>query len=330
MTTSATPRLWVPILTHYTRHADGSIHVDLERMAAHIAHIRPQVRGFLIAGSTGDGWDLNAEQFRELLEITIAPAAFDASCQYVIGCLARDTEAVLGLAAIVEKWVGGQALNGRFAGLTVCPPAGKGNGHTQIQGHFETLLANTGSAIAVYQLPQVTECEIATATLAGLAQTGRITMFKDTSGADRVVSEGFADARVFLVRGAEGAYFESVTPQGRYDGLLLSTANGFGAQLQAILAHSERGEIAAGAALSARLSDTVGRIFDRAADLDATNPFSDSNRAVDHIAAYGAAWRGAALPLLVNGKNLPRDFVEFTEQQIQDLIPVAGRGYLSG
>ncbi|MDH3639121.1 MAG: dihydrodipicolinate synthase family protein [Gammaproteobacteria bacterium] len=330
MTIDPMLRLWVPILTHYTRRADGSIHIDLPRMAAHIAHIRPQVRGFLISGSTGDGWDLNVGQFRELLEITIAPDGFDSTCQYVIGCLERDTEAVLELAAIVEEWVGARTLNGWFAGLTVCPPVGNGNNQTQIQAHFETLLANTGSAIAVYQLPQVTQCEIAAETLAGLAETERITMFKDTSGIDRVVNDGFADPRVYMVRGAEGDYFESVKPQGRYDGLLLSTANGFGTELRTILTLSERGESATGAGLSARLSDTVARIFKRAATIDGTNPFSDSNRAVDHIAAYGTAWRDTALPLLVNGKTLPRDFIEFTEQHLNTLNPVPDHGYLSG
>ncbi len=328
MTAPTPPRLWVPILTHYTRHADGSIHVDLARMRAHIAHIRPSVHGFLVSGSTGDGWDLSVDQFRELLGITTLPDAFDLSCQYVIGCLARNTEAVVSLAEIVEEWLGTYVVNGHFVGLTICPPAGRGNSQTQIHGHFETVLANTESDLAVYQLPQVVECEIAADTLASLADTGRVTLFKDTSGADRVVNDGFADGRVFLVRGAEGAYFESIKPQGPYDGLLLSTANGFGVQLQTILTHSEQGEQADGAALSAQLSDTVGRIFERAAAIDGTNPFSDSNRAVDHLAAYGAAWRDRELPLLVNGKTLPSEFIEFAAQQVSALGPIPERGYL--
>ncbi len=330
MNDNANPRLWVPMLTHYLRRTDGSVHIDLARMAAHIAHIRPQVRGYLIAGSTGDGWNLSRDQFHELLEITIVPDAFDASCRYMIGCLTGNTDAVLSLAETVSQWVAEQPLAGRFVGLTVCPPVGATHPQSEIQRHYEAVLDGVAGPLAVYQLPQVTHCEIDAATLAELAQTGRVSMFKDTSGADRVVNAGFSDPRVFMVRGAEGGYFEALKPEGRYDGLLLSTANGFAAQLNAIVEHSANDNRAAGAELSARLTDTVARIFSRAAEIGGTNPFSDSNRAVDHLAAYGADWRTAPLPLLVDGRSLPLDFIEFTAQQVAAIQPLPERGYLTG
>ena len=60
-------------------------------------------------------------------------------------------------------------------------------------------------------------------------------LFKDTSGADRVTAAqaaGLDLEGVFLVRGAEGGYAAHLRPNGGgYDGLLLSTANSFGAQL---------------------------------------------------------------------------------------------------
>ena len=49
-------RLWVPLLTHYRRTA-AAVEADPDRIGAHVAFIRPSVRQFLIAGSTGDGWD---------------------------------------------------------------------------------------------------------------------------------------------------------------------------------------------------------------------------------------------------------------------------------
>ena len=44
--------LWVPLLTHY--RGDAPAAVDHARMAAHVASLRPSVRQFLLAGSTGD------------------------------------------------------------------------------------------------------------------------------------------------------------------------------------------------------------------------------------------------------------------------------------
>jgi 4-hydroxy-tetrahydrodipicolinate synthase len=64
---STTDRLWVPLLTHYCQ-TSGSVKADPERMGAHLAYIRPSVRQFLIAGSTGDGWEMNFETFLDLVQ----------------------------------------------------------------------------------------------------------------------------------------------------------------------------------------------------------------------------------------------------------------------
>jgi len=58
-----TPSLWCPLLTHYT--ADGSL--DRARMEAHLAHLAPRVKGYLIPGSTGDGWEMSEGEIREVL-----------------------------------------------------------------------------------------------------------------------------------------------------------------------------------------------------------------------------------------------------------------------
>src|SRR5437868_14826169 len=62
------PTLWCPSLTHYT--SDGAI--DEARTTAHLHHLAPHVKGFLIPGSTSDGWELNDEEFWKLLEIALA------------------------------------------------------------------------------------------------------------------------------------------------------------------------------------------------------------------------------------------------------------------
>src|SRR6266403_4900499 len=59
------PRLWCPPLTHYDRH--GAI--DDRRIAAHLRHLAPSVKGVLMPGSTGDGWELTAEESSQVAEI---------------------------------------------------------------------------------------------------------------------------------------------------------------------------------------------------------------------------------------------------------------------
>ena len=56
------PPLWCPLLTHYTR--EGAL--DHARMKAHLTHLAPHVRGFLIPGSTGDGWEMDDREIREV------------------------------------------------------------------------------------------------------------------------------------------------------------------------------------------------------------------------------------------------------------------------
>src|SRR5260370_18217934 len=59
-----------PPLTRYDR--SGAI--DASRMAAHFRHISPFVRGFLIPGSTGDGWELSDTERRQVLGIALEQA----------------------------------------------------------------------------------------------------------------------------------------------------------------------------------------------------------------------------------------------------------------
>src|SRR6266550_8477701 len=61
------PTLWCPLITHYDR--DGAI--DPSRVAAHLQHLSPYVKGFLIPGSTGDGWELSDAEIRRLLEVAV-------------------------------------------------------------------------------------------------------------------------------------------------------------------------------------------------------------------------------------------------------------------
>src|SRR6476659_9049947 len=61
------PQLWCPPLTHYG--ASGQI--DESRIAAHLRFISPWVRGVLVPGSTGDGWELSEAEADKLLGIVL-------------------------------------------------------------------------------------------------------------------------------------------------------------------------------------------------------------------------------------------------------------------
>src|ERR687889_1611161 len=97
---STTDRLWVPLLTHYCRTA-GTVKVDPERIDAHVAYIRPTVRQFLIAGSTGDGWEMTFETFLDLVRLTRRPDLFDGT-KLLFGALRPTTDGVIEWAQRLE------------------------------------------------------------------------------------------------------------------------------------------------------------------------------------------------------------------------------------
>src|SRR5260221_8553581 len=86
------PVLWCPPLTHYTH--DGAI--DGSRMALHFRHLSPYVRGFLIPGSTGDGWELTETERRQVLAIGLELAQ-QLNAQVLIGALHPDSAEALAL-----------------------------------------------------------------------------------------------------------------------------------------------------------------------------------------------------------------------------------------
>src|SRR5882724_3029315 len=79
------PRLWCPAITHYDREG----RIDAARIAAHLRHMSANVRGFLIPGSTGDGWELSDSETKELLKIAIEMAQ-ELDLHLVIGALKPD------------------------------------------------------------------------------------------------------------------------------------------------------------------------------------------------------------------------------------------------
>jgi len=340
------PRLWCPPLAHYDQ--DGGI--DHVRSAAHLAFIARWSRGWLVPGSTGDGWELTPAEAQEVVDLALAEAP-RLGAKVLVGALrpdaaeaarvVRDTSARVGAdwRACFLNGDGGSAgsdtgdrLGVALCGFAACPPRGADLTQEELGKALGELLS-LGAPLALYQLPQVTENEMSPGLVASLARRfPNFVLFKDTSGADRVAAAqaaGLDLEGVFLVRGAEGEYAAHLRPNGgEYDGLLLSTANSFGAQLYAIIELSLAGRRVQAEQLSSRLSALVLELFAIVGSLSDGNPFANAAKAADHFFAHGPRALTAPPPRLHAGSVLPREVLAATGEALgrYDLLPV--RGYL--
>ncbi len=338
---SETPPLWVPLLTHY-RLDDGRPVVDAERMTRHMAQVAPSVRSWMISGSTGDGWDVNTDQFDSLLKLSADPAGRPSDVRVLVGVLRSSTDAVLEWIDHVHAVAGtsrsaslednvARLAEKRWVGITVCPPVGDDVSQEAIIEHYAAVADAARLPLAVYQLPQVTGNVIEPATMARLvAAHDEIILFKDSSGQDTIAQAGVDLDTVVLVRGAEGNYAPMLEPLGGpYTGLLLSTANGFGPHLRTILDHVSAGREDEARATSENLTALVEKLFACAGDAPVGNAFANVNRAVDHAFAHGRVWRDAAPPMLFDGSRLPEPIVASVAEILGATGLVPEQGYLA-
>ncbi len=327
------PFLWCPPLTHYDQQ--GAI--DGSRMAAHLRHLSPYVRGFLIPGSTGDGWELTQAERRQVLAIGLEQAR-QLNAQVLIGALQPDIGETLALIREDLDWLKsrfGESENAKVlakagvCGFTICPPRGKDLTQEQIGRALASVL-DLGLPLAIYQLPQVTLNEIRAELASDLAQRFENFMFfKDTSGSDAVVLCGKNLAGVFTARGAEGDYARWLKAAGGpYDGFLLASANCFAGELHQVIEDVSAGRLEAARRLSDRLTAAVSEMLQLAAALPHGNPFTNANKAMDHFFAHGPKAAAAAPPRLHAGSYLPLEFIRETKEILsrQQLLPT--KGYL--
>jgi dihydrodipicolinate synthase/N-acetylneuraminate lyase len=192
---------------------------------------------------------------------------------------------------------------------------------------FETIL-KAGIPTALYQLPQVTQNEISAELVSNMAaRFSNFIMFKDSSGADRVISSGNDLGGVFTVRGAEGDYVKWLKAAGgKYDGFLLSTANCFAKEFRQMLSDLEEGRVEAANKISERLNATVSAVFKLVSPFPDGNAFANANKAMDHFFAYGPKASTVPPPRLHAGSSLPPEMIVETGKILQryDLMPRAG------
>lgn len=331
---SGTPSLWCPLITHYGD--DGGI--DRRRVGAHLQYLAPHVKGFLIPGSTGDGWEMNDAEIRSLLEIVLEEIS-RLRLRLLVGVLKTDAAEARRVILDTVEWLKQRTGQGdaiaamqtaRVCGFTVCPPKGKELSQEQIAAALASIL-ELGLPVSLYQLPQITQNEMSPETVATLAaRFPNFILFKDTSGADRVALSGRDFGGVFLVRGAEREYAKWLkSGGGPYDGFLLSTANCFGHQLHEIgaLLAADRRDEAQG--LSARLSSAVKEVFDLVAELPHGNAFANANKALDHFFAHGPQAADVLPPRLHAGVRLPAEVIRLTGEALERHGFLPERGYLA-
>lgn len=326
------PELWCPLLTHFSAAAlpDG------ERIGRHMEAIGGSVRGLLIPGSTGEGWEMTDDDILSVLGIVLDRSAKTVQ-RVLVGILKTELPAMLRsiqrISARLIDRTGSSSADEAFArsgvaGFTVCPPSGASLGQDEMRESLAELL-RLGYPTALYQLPQVTKNEMSPDTVSSLAREfPNFILFKDTSGGDAVALSGKDFRGLFFVRGAEGAYRRHARlGGGAYDGFLLSTANSFPGELSAILSLLRKGEAERAARLSEDVAEIVTEMFSVVADFKAGNPFANANKAFDHIRAWGSRWKEHEPPLLYSGVRLPVKFLEHAARLLA-AKGFSGEGYM--
>jgi dihydrodipicolinate synthase/N-acetylneuraminate lyase len=328
---SGIPGLWCPLLTHYTSKGE----IDVDRMDAHMGHISTWVKGYLIPGSTGDGWELNHDETSLLVDFALQQAG-KYSLKVLLGVLKPSVEEMWGaIRSMLQKVRGFSGIDdpieslftANICGFTVCPPTGESLTQEIISQGLSVIL-DMGLPIALYQLPQVTGNEIAPETFVYLAESyPNLIFFKDTSGADRIATSGMDTGGTFLVRGAEGDYARWLKPAGGpYDGFLLSTANSFPSFLSTIIELIDNGDIERARALSDKITHAMDRVFALIHSVPQGNMFTNANKAIDHYMAYGPSASKKQGPMLHAGVRLPESIIAETGKILThfDLMPQEG------
>jgi dihydrodipicolinate synthase/N-acetylneuraminate lyase len=327
------PRLWCPLLTHYKNNGT----IDFDRMRAHFNFIVPWTKGYLIPGSTGDGWELTDEETMMVVDFAVRMVR-QHDAHLFLGVLKPNAEemkkAIEGLLMHLQKMTGEEEVDSSLkaahvAGFTVCPPAGEFLEQATIEDELSQIL-ELGFPTVLYQLPQITKSEIAPTTFEALAgKFSNLIFFKDSSGFDRIAISGAETGGVYLVRGAEGDYARWLKETGGpYDGFLLSTANCFSFELMEIIEKIEKGDEKSAEEISRRITGVIEEMFRLVLTVPCGNAFTNSNKAVDHYRAYGPAASKKEGPMLHGGVRLSDDIIAATEEVLKRFDMMSERGYL--
>jgi hypothetical protein len=114
---------------------------------------------------------------------------------------------------------------------------------------------------------------------------------------------------------------------GPYGGFLLSSANAFPAQLASVLKDLRHGRMAEAERCSAAVSAVVADAFVAVAEVRVGNAFTNANKALAHVMAYGPDALRALPPRLYAGMHLPRAVLETVAASLEHHGLLPQRGY---
>jgi dihydrodipicolinate synthase/N-acetylneuraminate lyase len=307
-------------------------------MHVHFNHVVPWVKGFLIPGSTGDGWELTEDETLEVADFAIQQAR-TREISLLLGVLKADVETMKRTISSMIKMLkenptgkedAGKILQANHVcGFTVCPPRGKSLTQHQIEAGLSAIL-DMGMPTALYQLPQVTENEVAPEIFERLVQKyANLVFFKDSSGQDYIATSDVHKGGVFLVRGAEGSYAQWLTDTGgSYNGFLLSTANCFSQNLLFLIESLEKNDQERARDISERLTTVVSEVFALVHPLPYGNPFTNANKAIDHFFAFGPSANTTEGPVLHEKIRIPQDIIQAAGAILTHYNLIPEKGYM--
>jgi len=217
----------------------------------------------------------------------------------------------------------------RVRGLTISAPTADPPLSQAAIASALTPIFRLGLPIALYQLPQVTGNTMVPELVADLAEEfPNLILFKDSSGTDEVALSGMMPLDVALLRGAEGGYAQwSRAHGGPYDGFLLSSGNSFPAQIAGILDDLQSGRVVEAERCSAAVSAAIADAFAAVIEVRQGNAFTNANKALSQVMAYGDQALKAPPPRLYGGGHLPRSVLEAVKSSLAHHGLSPARGY---
>ncbi len=210
-TAHSTPHgIWLPLITPFR---DGLFdEASAQRLAAHYA--RPDIDGFILGATTGEGLTLDDDEIRRYVEICRREIARPGRpIKLFLGLSGSDTRTVVAALAATAGW----AIDGY---LITCPyytrPSQLG-----LFRHFTALADATAKPIMLYNIPYRTGVNLGNDIMLRLAAHPNIVGLKDCS-ADVVQSFDLLRDRPagFAVLSGEDALFYTALTQGADGGVL--------------------------------------------------------------------------------------------------------------
>lgn len=320
------PRLWCPPVTHFSR----ARRPDMERIRAHWQVLSHDVGGLIVPGTAGEGWDMRADEVVRLIERSL-PVAHELGLPIIVGVLKNRSDSMLSMIGQLVATFGAPGDAGNpIRALAACPPLGGELRQDRVREELERVFS-TELPVLLCQFPEGAGNAVTPPLLADLASRyPHLIGFQDSRGDDAVAGSGLDFGGMFLLRGAESDFARCLREGGGpYDGLLLSSANAFSADLASVLEELGAGRGDAAQEKAKQIESAMAEMLEAVADFPGSNRFTLAAKALDQVRAYGSpGWRRAPAPCLVHGSELPVEFIEVAEKVLRECGDSLSDGYL--